>query len=272
MTRSILVATVTFMVGCASAGSRDTARTASARAEAPPAPAPAGAEAGAPKMGANVRFEGLYDVALEGGALGLRLRVFEWTRGAVISFYLVGPAGEIIEVLPLQSSASLERDGELSLDIPYGMPGLYVGSWKAVVAGPDDGIHHFTVQIPPAAGQPPSENTFAGSAMTPAEETGSTVGMSVYGDQKLPQGLGILVTVSGWVPGDNVEIYALDAKQGRVDLLRSGATLPVAKDGSLSLSIPYSHEGLYPGEWLLVVEGASGKHGHKFTVGSSAGK
>jgi hypothetical protein len=49
-------------------------------------------------------------------------------------------------------------------------------------------------------------------------------------------------------------------------LLEEGATLPTTENGTLQFSIPYSHEKLYPGKWILAVNGGSGMHGHIFNV------
>ena len=32
------------------------------------------------------------------------------------------------------------------------------------------------------------------------------------------------------------------------------------------MNIPYDHINLYPGEWILIAEGKSGKYGHIFNV------
>lgn len=94
----------------------------------------------------------------------------------------------------------------------------------------------------------------------------TSVVIELYENQKLPNGNGISVFIRGWTPNDEISLSAIGPNNEKVSLLLPGDKLPVDSDGDVEFSITYRHKKLYPGQWMLTVEGASGEHGHYFNV------
>jgi hypothetical protein len=92
------------------------------------------------------------------------------------------------------------------------------------------------------------------------------VKINLYKNQKLKEDLGFKVFVEGWKPLSIIDIYALGPQKEVVELIKENVTITTGKSGKIVFNVPYSHESLYPGKWMLIVEGKSGKHGHHFQV------
>ncbi|MDH5434403.1 MAG: hypothetical protein OEY19_10705 [Gammaproteobacteria bacterium] len=108
--------------------------------------------------------------------------------------------------------------------------------------------------------------TIDGKPVVKPEDDNSEVVLELYENQDLPVGSGFSVFVKGWYPNDNVTIFAIGPKEEKVFLLDENVTLPVSGKGKLEFSLPYKHNKLYKGQWVLVVLGKSGGHAHIFNV------
>jgi hypothetical protein len=78
---------------------------------------------------------------------GFGLRITGWTPNGDVVFYMVGPDGEQIAVIPTDNPVQATQDGETSFLVSYHLEGLYPGLWLAVIAGPS-GTHTINVEIP----------------------------------------------------------------------------------------------------------------------------
>ena len=99
-----------------------------------------------------------------------------------------------------------------------------------------------------------------------AEDYETEVTLELYENQDIRGELGFTVFIYGWKRNDQVILIGVSPTQEEILLLEEGTTLPTTENGTLQFSIPYSHEKLYPGKWILAVNGGSGMHGHIFNV------
>jgi hypothetical protein len=105
-----------------------------------------------------------------------------------------------------------------------------------------------------------------GVSLYDAEKNITKVEIKLYENQNVKGELGFSVFIEGWHKNDNIEIFAIGPNEEEVNLIKRQEKLKVSKEGKLEMNIPYQHINLYPGEWILFIEGKSGKHGHIFNV------
>jgi len=110
------------------------------------------------------------------------------------------------------------------------------------------------------------KKTVDGLPLRDAKDVKTSVVVELYENQQLPIGTGFSVFVRGWVPNDQIDLRAIGPKEEKVNIMLPGKKLPIDSDGEVQFSVTYDHDGFYPGQWLLVIEGASGMHGHYFNV------
>ncbi len=111
-----------------------------------------------------------------------------------------------------------------------------------------------------------AERTIDGRPVVEAKVLQTSVVIELYEEQSLPMGEGFSVFIRGWAPDDTIRVSAVGPREEKVNLLTPGTTLPVTHEGKVEFSVTYEHQSLYQGQWILVVEGRSGLHGHHFTV------
>lgn len=114
--------------------------------------------------------------------------------------------------------------------------------------------------------QDQKKTTIDGLPVIEVDVAKTSVVIELYENQQLPNGDGISVFIRGWIPNDEISLSAIGPNEEKVSLLLPGKKLPVDSDGDVEFSITYGHKKLHPGKWVLVVEGASGEHGHYFSV------
>lgn len=114
-----------------------------------------------------------------------------------------------------------------------------------------------------------SPNVPEGSTVENAQDIQSKVTLKLYHEKDLPIGPGFSVYISGWEPGDTVEVFAYDKNRTRVDIVSGQKRLPVSKEGKVSFSLPYQFHAFRPGRWAVVVSGKSGQHAHYVDIPKS---
>jgi hypothetical protein len=70
-----------------------------------------------------------------------------------LSFYLVGPGGEQVAVVPADQHARNDDCGPAVFHVPYALEILYPGTWTGLVADPS-GVHQFEIEIPEVRSSP----------------------------------------------------------------------------------------------------------------------
>lgn len=95
----------------------------------------------------DVRLTLVQPLILSTGVEGFELYVEYWDPRAEISFYLIGPSGERVPIVPAERHTRVGDTGKVVLEGAYALPGLHPGRWMAAVAGTSV-VHQFTVEIP----------------------------------------------------------------------------------------------------------------------------
>ena len=111
-----------------------------------------------------------------------------------------------------------------------------------------------------------STDTIDGLPTIDASEDNSGVIIQLYENQNHLIGLGFTVTIEGWVPNDYILVQAISPNKTKLNLMKDNKKLLISSSGNISFSVPYHHNKLTTGKWILVITGKSGKHGHYFTV------
>ncbi len=105
-----------------------------------------------------------------------------------------------------------------------------------------------------------------------SDNDNSNVELILYENEEYEKiGKCFTILVKNWEPGDSVQIIGLSPKKEKVTLIEGNRKLPVSPEGIVKFSIPYKHENLYTGEWLILVLGKSGAHGHPVIINNSNG-
>jgi hypothetical protein len=117
------------------------------RSQSPSLRPPVGEAPPADPAGTSVRLSVVHGVVLATGGPGFQLHVENWSSGGEISFYLVGPRGEQVPVVPIERHSVIDDTGRVVFHVPYALRDLYPGQWIGLVAG-TSGIHQFNVEIP----------------------------------------------------------------------------------------------------------------------------
>ncbi len=98
---------------------------------------------------------------------GFLLRIEGWAADGHLAVRMVGPKGEIVDVVADDQNMSVQSDGKASALVPYTLKGLFPGAWKLQVGGAS-GVHAIAVQIPtvepPNASHRTSRLIFPGAA------------------------------------------------------------------------------------------------------------
>ena len=79
-------------------------------------------------------------------------------------------------------------------------------------------------------------------------------------------GPGFLVTVSGWTPNGRITAVLVGSRGETVYVIPFEQPMQLGPDGAASFLVPYRLDGLSPGAWKLVVDGASGEHAAKLRI------
>lgn len=88
-----------------------------------------------------------HGIELPWGKPGFRVTVSKWAPHADISVIAVGPDGEEIELVPVESPLKADGNGEIIIDIDYERKGLRQGLWILAVVG-KPGFHIVPVKLP----------------------------------------------------------------------------------------------------------------------------
>lgn len=98
---------------------------------------------------------------------GFLLQVDGWAPAGHLAVRMVGPKGEIVQVIADDQNMQVQPDGKASALVPYKLQGLFPGAWELQVGGAS-GVHVVAVQIPvvepPNASHRTSRLVFPGAA------------------------------------------------------------------------------------------------------------
>jgi len=78
---------------------------------------------------------------------GFLLRIEGWAPNGHLAVRMVGPKGEIVDVIADRDNMAVQPDGKASALVPYKLQGLFPGAWEVQVGGAT-GVHTTAVQIP----------------------------------------------------------------------------------------------------------------------------
>ncbi len=73
-------------------------------------------------------------------------------------------------------------------------------------------------------------------------------------------GTGFSVGITGWVPNGRVTATLIGSKGESVYVIPFEQPMQMGPDGGATFLVPYTLDGLAPGAWKLVIDGASGEH------------
>ena len=79
-------------------------------------------------------------------------------------------------------------------------------------------------------------------------------------------GPGFLVNVAGWTPNGRITAELVGAKGKSVYVIPFEQPMQLGPDGTATFLVPYQLDGLAPGAWKLVIDGASGEHTTKLQI------
>ncbi|MEO8741936.1 MAG: hypothetical protein ABI365_01955 [Lysobacteraceae bacterium] len=79
-------------------------------------------------------------------------------------------------------------------------------------------------------------------------------------------GPGFLVTITGWTPNGRITAELVGAKGKSVYVIPFEQPMQLGPDGMTTFLVPYQLDGLAPGAWTLVIDGASGEHSVKLRI------
>ncbi len=73
-------------------------------------------------------------------------------------------------------------------------------------------------------------------------------------------GMGFSVAITGWMPNGRVTTMLIGSKGQSVYVIPFEQPMQMGADGGATFLVPYTLDGLAPGAWKLVIDGASGEH------------
>jgi len=98
---------------------------------------------------------------------GFLLQIEGWVPDGHLAVRMVGPKGEIVEVIADNQNMSVQADGKASALVPYQLQGLFPGAWE-IQAGGASGVHTLAIQVPmvepPNASHKTTRLVFPGAA------------------------------------------------------------------------------------------------------------
>jgi len=98
---------------------------------------------------------------------GFLLQIEGWVPDGHLAVRMVGPKGEIVEVIADNQNMSVQADGKASVLVPYKLQGLFPGAWE-LQAGGASGVHTLAMQVPmvepPNASHKTTRLVFPGAA------------------------------------------------------------------------------------------------------------
>lgn len=98
---------------------------------------------------------------------GFLLQIEGWAPDGHLAVRMVGPKGEIVDVIADNQNMAVQADGKASALVPYKLQGLFPGTWE-IQAGGAVGVHTIAVQIPvvepPNASHKTSRLVFPGAS------------------------------------------------------------------------------------------------------------
>ena len=95
----------------------------------------------------EVTINAEYDTFSNSEGYGFVLIVNTWEPRATAEVNMVGPQGEIITIVSPARSLKANEKGRFTVFVPYGLRGLYAGTWQLVIAG-KNGIHQAAIEVP----------------------------------------------------------------------------------------------------------------------------
>lgn len=117
--------------------------------------APAGSAAEPPPkrpQEAQVTIAGDYDIYSVSEGYGFVVIVKGWEPKVPAEIQMVGPKGEILNVVPGDRPLRANGNGRMVVYIPYKLHGLYEGTWQLLISS-KNGIHEVGIEIPAKADQ-----------------------------------------------------------------------------------------------------------------------
>ena len=109
----------------------------------------------------------------------------------------------------------------------------------------------------------PEEN-----ATSPRQE--SEVGIHAeYDTYSDAEGYGFVLIISKWEPHAAVEVHIVGPRGEILTIVSPDSSILASEKGRVTVFVPYSLTGLYPGNWQLVVAGKNGIHQAEIEIPAS---